>query len=553
MIQPLQPANHLPDPTAFLLSAYGVVNTYTSIEILRRWLFIFNNSLQKKIRIIGFSTDGDSKYLRAMRLVSGFFGSLPHFKFIEHQEAFDLNNMAQWPWFFLRKKQLFLFFQDATHLVTKWRNRLLSSTAQLIVGQQFITIQHVADIIENSNYTKLDHGLNRSDLNPKDRQNYNSCVKLASDNVLSILLDGADTYGTYVYLRLLQMIILAYVEKRTRIEERLQSAWCIVFVCRMSWLQNKQSKSTTASTTTKTNAKSKCFFTKTAYLSVELNAHTLLYIVLLVKQKQLPREALNVYLFNSQSCESMFRNARSLSGTYSTMVNFTAVDFLRRSQKISLLNSIKCNQVSQQDDDNILSFPIHHKHNRNNNLPSLQNLDDMDQLNVEKIISNAFNQAIELTANLGISKLLKERKIFDLNSLSEYVFQELNSSSRMFDYSIETVDDDYDEFNLEEDEDNDKKDIMDSYSDDEEMKNNLFDNQDDENNYNMMTVKSNFSGIKIYDHIEPCRRDAYFRIKINNSQKYVQKQSACWLLTDNSMRLSNDRLSRVIETGRKES
>ncbi|CAF1581284.1 unnamed protein product [Rotaria magnacalcarata] len=98
----------------------------------------------------------------------------------------------------------------------------------------------------------------------------------------------------------------------------------------------------------------------------------------------------------------------------------------------------------------------------------------------------------------------------------------------MFDYSIETVDD-------------------------EEMKNNLFDDQDDENNYNMMTVKSNFSGIKIYDHIEPCRRDAYFRIKINNSQKYVQKQSACWLLTDNSMRLSNDRLSRVIETGRKES
>ncbi|CAF4984796.1 unnamed protein product [Rotaria magnacalcarata] len=320
-----------------------------------------------------------------MRLASDFFLSLPHFKFIEHQEAFNLNNTAQWPWFYLRKKQLFLFFQDATHLVTKWRNRLLSSTAQLIVGQQSITIQHVADIIENSNYTKLDHGLNRSDLNPKDRQNYNSCVKLASDNVLSILLDGTDTYGTYVYLRLLQMIILAYVEKRTRIEECLQSAWCIVFVCRMwwAWLQNKQSKSTTASTITKTNAKSKCFITKTAYLSVELNAHTLLYMVLLVKQKQLPREALNV----------------SLSGTYSTMANFTAVDFLRRSQKISLLNSIKCNQVSQQDDDNILSFPIHHKHNRNNNLPSLENLDDMDQLNVEKIISNTFNQAIELTAN----------------------------------------------------------------------------------------------------------------------------------------------------------
>jgi len=56
MIQPLPSANNSTVPSPFLLSGYGVVNTYTSMDILRRWLFMFDNSLQKNIRIIGFST-----------------------------------------------------------------------------------------------------------------------------------------------------------------------------------------------------------------------------------------------------------------------------------------------------------------------------------------------------------------------------------------------------------------------------------------------------------------------------------------------------------------
>lgn len=56
MIQPLPSSNYSGVPSTFLLSAYGVVNTYTSIDILRRLLFIFDNCLQRNIRIIGFST-----------------------------------------------------------------------------------------------------------------------------------------------------------------------------------------------------------------------------------------------------------------------------------------------------------------------------------------------------------------------------------------------------------------------------------------------------------------------------------------------------------------
>lgn len=178
---------------------------------------------------------------------------------------------------------------------------------------------------------------------------------------------------------------------------------------------------TTASTTSKRNSNANFFITKTAYLSVELNAHNLLYIILLVQQKKLPKEALNIYLFNSQSCESMFRNTRSLSGTYSTIINFTVADFLNRSQKITILNRIKCDHLSQQDGNERLSFPIHHKHKRDNHLSSVQNLDDIDQLDIEKIILDAYNEALELMERLEISRVLQENEVFDLNSLSKYV------------------------------------------------------------------------------------------------------------------------------------
>lgn len=288
-----------------------------------------------------------------------------------------------------------------------------------------------------------------------------------------------------------------------------------------------------------------------------MNAHNLLYIVLLVKQRQLPKEALNIYLFNSQSCESMFRNARSLTGVYSTRINFTEADFLNRSNKISILNRIKCDHLFQDNENEHLVFPIHHMNKVNNQLLSLTNLNDIDQLDIEKIISQVYNEALKLTEHLEISQLLKENNIFDLNLLSTYVFRQLRATSKMFDCSSEIINDDDDnEFNLEDEEEEDELEddsggIIDQPDDDDEQ---MMDNTPDDqasNNYNMTTVKADFRGMKIFDEIETCRRDSYFKLKINDNYKYIHKQSACWLLTDKNVHLSNDRLSRVIQSSRR--
>ena len=43
-------------PKPFLLSAYGVDNKFTTMDVLRRWIYMFESCLNVSLRIVGFST-----------------------------------------------------------------------------------------------------------------------------------------------------------------------------------------------------------------------------------------------------------------------------------------------------------------------------------------------------------------------------------------------------------------------------------------------------------------------------------------------------------------
>ncbi|CAF4986618.1 unnamed protein product, partial [Rotaria sp. Silwood1] len=263
-----------------------------------------------------------------------------------------------------------------------------------------------------------------------------------------------------------------------------------------------------------------------------------------VKQQHLPKQALiNIHLFNSQPCESLFRDARSLSSTSSTVVNFTVKDFMRRSQKLSILNQFKHNHLEKD-----LSFPIHHKHKCEHPLQSSHQLDNIDTLDIQKLISNAYDQALRLVKYSKILVKLNEHQINYLNDLSSYIFNMLNKNSRMINYSFRTENNTTDEFGL--DEENEDNDVI-NYAPDQLIDEILFDAQsdgvsdDDENILN--STKSDFNGIRIVDNINPAIRKSYFKVKINDNIKYLHKQSACWLQSSQITKLSSDRLSRVMQ------
>ena len=56
MIQPVQSSDQSTIQSPFILSAYGIDNTATATNILHRLWYIFNQCLQRNVRIVGFST-----------------------------------------------------------------------------------------------------------------------------------------------------------------------------------------------------------------------------------------------------------------------------------------------------------------------------------------------------------------------------------------------------------------------------------------------------------------------------------------------------------------
>ncbi len=105
------------------------------------------------------------------------------------------------------------------------------------------------------------------------------------------------------------------------------------------------------------------------FLCIELNAHHLIYLTSLVADNQLPAEILEVFYFNSQTCQNFFRLTRAISGTFSISVNFTVQQYLDRQEKISMLNSIKT-ETSSSFTKTRFEFPNHHKARRNHQQPT---------------------------------------------------------------------------------------------------------------------------------------------------------------------------------------
>lgn len=242
----------------------------------------------------------------------------------------------------------------------------------------------------------------------------------------------------------------------------------------------------------------------------------------------------------------MFRNARALSGVYSSIVNFTVADFLHRSQKISILNRMKCDQLYNEENVEYLSFPVHHKNKKDTQRKTTEDTESIDQLDVEKIISDAYYQALKLTDRLGISRLLEQNNVLNLNELSEFVFKRMNSSSKTVDNSQMTDRKMEEELDLDDSDDSETDDCLNGEGEDVECLADEEGSQED----SIRSQKTNFDRIRIYNDVATAKRDCYFKVHLNGSVKYIHKQSACWLLTDNRSQLSNDRLCRVIQASR---
>ena len=68
----------------------------------------------------------------------------------------------------------------------------------MLFGNKMITIRHLLELIESA--SKLNHNLVKSDVLPKDRQNFASCEKISNEVVLNGLASISASEATIIYL-----------------------------------------------------------------------------------------------------------------------------------------------------------------------------------------------------------------------------------------------------------------------------------------------------------------------------------------------------------------
>lgn len=86
------------------------------------------------------------------------------------------------------------------------------------------------------------------------------------------------------------------------------------------------------------------FLTSNCYSCMELNAQSLILCIAYLKHNDMP-ELFLPHLYESQPCESIFRQFRSFTPTYSTVANCTVKEAESRISKIQLQNDI-INEIS---------------------------------------------------------------------------------------------------------------------------------------------------------------------------------------------------------------
>ena len=137
------------------------------------------------------------------------------------------------------------------------------------------------------------------------------------------------TSGTAVYLALMHHIKECFFNKAISPATRLYLIWKVVFFMRIwrTWLECNEL------------SESDHFITNNAYVYIELNAHMLLNLVYNYATKTFPIECLRVWMPGSQSCEQLFRLLRSMTPTFSTVVNFSMKGILEKIHKLEFISS----------------------------------------------------------------------------------------------------------------------------------------------------------------------------------------------------------------------
>lgn len=391
------------------------------------------------IELVGISADGDPKLLAAMRYVLDYLSAI--------------------------------VIQDSTHVATKLRNRLLNK--ELAMGTSKVSIDHLKSLVKN--IQKSVHGLSQNDVNPTDRMNFQSFRKIVENRVIEALQHIPNSAGTIQYLNICNDVTSSFSKLDMTPSERLLRMWRSVFFLRIWRKFILSSKAYTLGDH---------FITTNAYMCIEINARNLIVLMKKFRDSNTPKEFLPT-LFDSQSCEEIFRHFRSMGTAQYTKINFSLYDLLNMISRVEAQNDISYFKLQNTG----ISFP----HVRQGKTTIYQLPSDSE---IKDIMITAKEIAIIRAKQFGMT---------DVNNIDDF---EIVSNL--------VIDDNENDFEFDED----------IYPEDIENENiGCGELQGDE------SIEENSPFTAVYDE--------------DGVQRIVRKSTLLWMLCEPSEKLSKDRLRRV--------
>lgn len=349
-------------------------NAYTGADVENRWTFIIKELNEEGIQVLSCSSDSDPKYNSAMRRLSLL--------------GVPSNYFQDCSWFQCGTKNISdistFFVQDVPHILSKLRNFFIKSLKDPDIfpfGRKFfIRVHHLQYLVEN--FSKDKHNLTPSIINPVDKQNVEETVLRMCDTKVTDLLRSSvvDSQATIKFLEIMKNIHDSYSNSGLSPIERIDKIWYSVFILRIWRDYVNRSK--------KLKLKDN-FLTVNCYSCIELNAHALVLIILQLQEKNTPEYFLP-HLMSSQACESLFRQVRSFTSTFSTVVNCTVNEIVHRISKIQMQSDI------MQKISNNFKFPRLGTSSDNANPPQVLPSAIEIQARIEKCKSNALQDAVHL-------------------------------------------------------------------------------------------------------------------------------------------------------------
>ena len=290
--------------------------------------------------------------------------------------------------------------QDVVHLGVKLKARFLMPSIILPLGNYLATNAHFQMVVKL--YGKEKHGLRARDIDHRDKQNFDAVGQLIK---ASHLLDELpEAVGTKYYMNVMKSVVDSYLDKSLDTAKRIKEIWYAAFFLQYwrHWILLHPLFSL-----------QKNFITSNAYMCVEINAHSLLAITFLLRDEMKANsECFLPWMLGSQSCERVFRSLRSMTGTFSTVVNFSLLGMLQRLHKLYIQEECQSKTGSASG----ICFPRQEKYGRKKDGNKQYEKFSIDISNQEiyEAMKEAETRAKDSMETLCMAEDLKQQKLWDI-------------------------------------------------------------------------------------------------------------------------------------------